>query len=120
MNFSKESVKENIKYYFKHNIPIFIHLVWKNKFELGFAIFGILSLVLSANLYFTTVNNSNTDKELKESREEILLLSKELKKYYLMEQDLLEAGASASQASDIIKSVEMLHSSDLARNRLGK
>jgi hypothetical protein len=109
--------KPNIKEYFSHNIPIFIHLVWKNKVELGFAIFGLLTLALLANLYNSPDYNN---KELKETQEKLEIVSNELNAYYLLESDLIEAGASPEQAKDIIKSTDMLHNSDLARSRLGK
>ena len=109
--------KAHFKEFFKHNIPIFIHNVWKNKVELGFAIFGFLTLALFANLYYSPDYNN---KELKETEEKLQIVSNELNKYYLLENDLIEAGASPEQAKDIIKSTDMLHNSDLARSRLGK
>jgi uncharacterized protein YecE (DUF72 family) len=112
--------KEHFKEFFKHNIPIFIHLVWKNKVELGFAIFGFLTLTLFASLHNKTDYIKNNDKELKETQEQVRALSTELNKYYLLENDLIEAGASPEQAKDIIKSTDMLHNSNLARSRLGK
>jgi hypothetical protein len=120
MIFAKPNIKEYIKEFFKHNIPIFIHLVWKNKVELGFAIFGFLTLALFTNLYIKTDYIKNNDKELKETQEKLQIVSNELNQYYLLETDLIEAGASPEQAKDIIKSTDMLHNSDLARSRLGK
>jgi hypothetical protein len=122
MKFSKEGIKEVFKEYLNHNIPIAIGEIWHNKFEITFAFTALIALFLSANLYFSSevIKERNTERELQEAKQEILVLSKELKKYYLYEQDLIDAGATPEQAKDIIKSTEMLKNTNLAKDRLGK
>lgn len=95
--------------------------ILKNKSELGFAIFGLSALMLAATVLFYNPNTANDTKALnealKKSQEETLALSLNLKQFYLLERDLIEAGASQEQAVNIIKSTEILDDSDLARSQ---
>lgn len=88
--------------------------------ELFLAIFAFSTLLLSFDKMNSREVYISHEKEYQEAQQMNLELSKELRKYYLMEQDLIDAGASAEQAQTMIKSSELLEDSNLARDQLGK
>jgi len=92
----------------------------KHKTEFYMAVFAICTMLLSIDKYYQVTVYENNAKELQREQERVMVLAKELNKYYLLEEDLVKAGASRQQARDMIKSSELVQDSDLASTQRGK